>query len=336
MLLASAEAGIAISGFDTYLPEGRIEISSLVEQGHLSEDQYRRIGVRSVPVAAPEEHSSDLMIKAGRRLLERLDVAPGSVDFVITASVVPAEYLMRTLAGRVCHELGAVNANGFDLYQGCNAFVMQLELAVALLATRPSCQNVLLVAGDRWQEYSDHRVATNMVFGDAGAAALVSRSGGGIRPVAVDSLLDGSLHDLAGVAFGSRAFADRGGGPANLDYAVCDRQKLASTFIPGNLARFQRVAERVLASAGLGTGDVAALHVPSGRDDVMRKLISTLGFDLSRTNHPYLAEHGDLSSVGPYADLARLCDEPFANPGDIILSLTQGAAMVWSGLILRR
>lgn len=330
------DTDITIAGIETYLPEGRVETADLVDRGYLTEDQHRRIGVRSVPVAGPDEHPSDLMIEAGLRLLRRLEVPAADIDLVITSSVVPQEYGMRTLAGRVCHGLGAFDANGFDLYQGCNAFVMQLELAVSMLATRPSWRNVLIVAGDRWQEYTDHRIATNMIFGDAGAAALVTHGDDGIRPVAVGSLLDGYLYDIAGLPFGSRAFADHGGRPDDIRYAVFDEAKMTSSFIPANLPGFQKVADGVLAAAGLGLPDLAALHVPSGRDDVMRKLASTLGFPLSRTNHPYLADHGDLSSAGPYSDIARLCGEPHVRPGDAVLSLTQGGAMVWSGLVLRR
>lgn len=341
-MITYPESDIGIADIEIYLPEQRFEIEQLVHSGRLTPEQYRRIGVRSVPVAAPDQHPSDLMIAAGSRLLERLDVDPASVDLVITASVVPPEYQMRTLAGRVCHGLGTSNATGFDMYQGCNVLVAQLDLAYALLASRPSWNNVLLVAGDRWAEYTDERVATTMVFGDAGAAALVTRRGAaarggcGMRPVAASSLLDGYLYDMAGVPFGSRAFADHGGQQTDLCYAVWDQDKLVSSFVPINIDCFQRVAEQALDAAGLTLEQIAALHVPSGRDDVMRRLIATLGFDLERTNHPYLAEHGDLSSVGPYADIARLCAEPFVGHGDAVLSLTQGGAMVWSGLILRK
>jgi 3-oxoacyl-[acyl-carrier-protein] synthase III len=330
------DLGIGLAGIEIYLPEERFETAQLVERGKLTADQLRRIGVSSVPVAAPDQHPSDLMIEAGRRLLERLEIPASGVDLVITASVVPPEYQMRTLAGRVSHGLGTTRATGFDLYQGCNAFVTQLDLAYCLLASRPTWNNVLLVAGDRWAEYTDQRVATNMLFGDAGAAALVTRGNTWLRPVAASSLLDGYLYDMAGTPFGSRAFADHGGRPEDLSYAVFDQQKLVSAFVPTNLPSYLRVAKETLDTAGLNLEQIAGLHVPAGRDDLMRKLVTSLEFSLERTNHPYLAEHGDLSSVGPYADIARLSEEPFVAEGDYLLSLTQGGAMVWSGLILRR
>lgn len=333
----TAEVGVA--GIAGYLPPGRQPVSELADRGLLTEAERERLGVEEVPVAGPDEHPGDLMLTAARRLLDDLGVPAADVDVVITASAVPAEYQLRTLAARVVHELGAVRATGFDLNNGCNAFCSQLELASALLTARPDIHRVLLVTGDRWHEYSQQRVSTGLVWGDAGAAALVTRDAEGAAwvPVAQHSWMDGSLHAVAGVPLGSRAMAEHGGRtPEDLSYTVRDPEAIARDFVPHNADRFRAVAETVLKRAGVGWDELAAVHVPSSRRDVMGKVLRTLGWDPARSNQPYISAHGDLAASSPYVDVAALGEEPWVRAGDHLLVLTQGTGMTWSGTVLRR
>ena len=331
--------GVGVAGIAGHLPAGRQPTSQLVDSGLLTEKERERLGVDEVPVAGRDEHPSDLMLAAARRLLDGLGVPAADIDVVITAGTVPGEYQLRTLAARIVHELGAARATGFDLNNGCNAFGSQLELASALLTARPDIDAVLLVTGDRWHEYSQSQVATGLVWGDAGAAALVTRETGAAAwvPVGQYSWMDGSLHAVAGVPLGSRAMAEHGGeAPRDLSYTVRDPQAIANDFVPHNADRFHTVAETALKRAGVGWEDLAAVHVPSSRRDVMSKVLRTLGWDAARSNLPYISAHGDLAASSPYIDVAALGEEPWVRRGDHLLVLTQGTGMSWSGTVLRR
>jgi len=325
---------IGITGLYGYLPSRRISTADLVAQGHLTPAQHARYGIDSLPVAADHEHASDLMITAARRLLGRLALPPAEIGSILTVSAVPPEYGVWLRAAKVAHALGATHATGFDLSQGCNGFHCALETAVAQLTTRPGLRHVLITAGDRWGEYTRHRKAAGVLWGDAGAAAVVSVGETTRVPLAFASTMDAALHDVAYTDTGGPAAA-AGGETREPSYRIRDHRRLTDALLPQNTDRFRTVAASALRRAGVGWDGLDALYLQAGRVDLMRRHIEALGFDAARTNLAHLPQQGDLSSAAPVVSLARLLEEPCLKAGGTVLALTQGTGTVWSAMVLR-
>jgi 3-oxoacyl-[acyl-carrier-protein] synthase III len=175
------------------VPEATVTTAELAERLGVSEDWIvSRTGIRSRPVAAPDERLSDFAARAGARALSRAGVDPVDVDLVLVATLTQDE-LMPNAAPIVAHAIGADRAGAIDLGAACTGFLSGLSLAAAQIETgRAEC--ILLIGADfttRIVDWDDKRTAP--LFGDgAGAAVIGPATGelGSIGPIVLGA--DGS------------------------------------------------------------------------------------------------------------------------------------------------
>jgi 3-oxoacyl-[acyl-carrier-protein] synthase-3 len=136
-------------------------------------------GVRTRHMASDEICSSDLCAAAAKRVLERLDWDPQSIDALIFVTQ-SQDYLLPSTACLVQHWLGLSDAcAAFDVGLGCSGYPYGLWLASMMLAGGGP-KRVLLLHGEtptRFSDRSDRSVA--LLFGDAGSATALEASGEG-------------------------------------------------------------------------------------------------------------------------------------------------------------
>jgi 3-oxoacyl-[acyl-carrier-protein] synthase III len=136
-------------------------------------------GVRTRHMAPDDICSSDLCAAAAKRVLERLDWDPQSIDALIFVTQ-SQDYLLPSTACLVQHWLGLSDAcAAFDVGLGCSGYPYGLWLASMMLAGGGP-KRVLLLHGEtptRFSDRSDRSVA--LLFGDAGSATALEASGEG-------------------------------------------------------------------------------------------------------------------------------------------------------------
>jgi 3-oxoacyl-[acyl-carrier-protein] synthase-3 len=153
----------------------------------------RMAGVRRRHVASDGLCSSDLCTAAAKRVLERLDWDPHSVDALIFVTQ-SQDYLLPSTSCLVQHWLGLSNTcAAFDVGLGCSGYPYGLWLASMMLATS-GFKRVLMLHGEtpsRFADKSDRSVA--LLFGDAGSAtALEAEPGSAEEPWWFSLHTDGS------------------------------------------------------------------------------------------------------------------------------------------------
>jgi 3-oxoacyl-[acyl-carrier-protein] synthase-3 len=131
-------------------------------------------GIESRHIAAADEFTSDLAVKAGEKLFaENPALRREDVDFLILVTVSP-DYLMPFTAAIVQRRLGLPTTVGaLDTTLACSGYVYGLVLAAGLLESGRA-RNVLLLTADRfttWTAAADRSVKALM--GDAGTASLI-------------------------------------------------------------------------------------------------------------------------------------------------------------------
>lgn len=143
--------------------------------GHAIVDAtIKTTGIRSVRLASENVFVGDLFLEAGRRLLAGLDLDPSEVGGVVVTTQTP-DYRLPAVSCLLQAGLG-LSHDTFcvDINYGCSGFVYGLEQA-RLLLNDERCKHVLVFSGDvisKVLDPADHTV--RMVFGDAGAAALIT------------------------------------------------------------------------------------------------------------------------------------------------------------------
>lgn len=135
-----------------------------------------RTGIKTRHLAAPDEATSDLSLKAAQRALENAGVAPAELDLIIVATLTP-DYQMPSTACILQSKLGqserAIPA--FDIQAACSGFMYALATAKAYVEAGLAGK-VLVVGAEvlsRFLDYQDR--GTCILFGDAAGAAVVGR-----------------------------------------------------------------------------------------------------------------------------------------------------------------
>lgn len=152
-----------------------------------------RTGVRERHIAAPGEQLEDLATAAGRRALERAEVAGDELDLVLVATLAP-DQLIPNAAPLVARNLGATRAGAFDVSSACTGFLSALAMAAGQVESG-RCERALVIGADflsRLTDTSDRGTAA--LFADGAGAVVVGPpdSCGLIGPVVLRADGDGA------------------------------------------------------------------------------------------------------------------------------------------------
>ena len=264
-----------------------------------------RTGIKQRHVVQNEQ-TSDLALTVAQLLLQKANLKPEQLDFIIVATMSP-DYLTPSTAAIVQGKLHAGNALAFDINAACSGFIYALAIADKLLAG--SYQRGLVIGAEvlskliDWQERS-----TAVLFGDGSGGVLVEKS------TQVKGIV---AEDLA-------TFGDLG---AKL---TAGYQPLCSPYSSDNIAKHKKYFEM----DGRGVYDFATHEVPKSirrvlvkanweKDDVQwfllhqanGRIISAIAKHLNILEEKFLeniAKYGNTSA----ASVPILLDEA-VNSGDI-------------------
>jgi len=130
-------------------------------------------GVRTRHIASESICSSDLSIAAAKRVLERLQWKPESVDALVFVTQSP-DYLLPSTSCLAHRELGLSDAcAAYDIGLGCSGYPYALWQASMMLSAG-GLKRILVLHGEtpsRFSDNSDRAVA--LLFGDAGSATAL-------------------------------------------------------------------------------------------------------------------------------------------------------------------
>lgn len=133
----------------------------------------QKTGIYERRIAAEDEYSSDLAIKAAIKLFEESAIDPKSIDFVLFCTQSP-DYFLPTTACILQQKLGIpTSAGALDYNLGCSGFVYGLALAKGLVAAGIA-KNILLITAETYSKFINHQDKSNRtIFGDAASASLI-------------------------------------------------------------------------------------------------------------------------------------------------------------------
>ncbi|MCC2666776.1 MAG: beta-ketoacyl-ACP synthase 3 [Gammaproteobacteria bacterium] len=171
---------VFIKAIEYYLPTGTLDNATIHEQfPEWSVDKIsEKTGIKKRKIAAPQEFSSDLAIKAAEKFFQQHAVNPKEIDFILLCTQSP-DYFLPTTACIIQDKLGIpTTAGALDFNLGCSGFVYGLALAKGLIATN-SLKNVLLLTAETYSKFiNPHDKSNRTIFGDGAAATLVCSTQG--------------------------------------------------------------------------------------------------------------------------------------------------------------
>ncbi len=169
--------GAIIRGLGISLPDDILTNADLERMVDTSDEWIvTRTGIRErriLPKDSPLK-ASDLGAAAARQALERAGVKAEDVGAVLVGGIVPDMQFPAT-ACIIQEKIGARHAFAFDITAACSGFVYGVNMA-SLLIDSGQCDHVLVIGAEtlsRVTDWTDRN--TCVLFGDAGAAAVLSR-----------------------------------------------------------------------------------------------------------------------------------------------------------------
>ena len=122
----------------SYVPERVVtnaEVDALIGE---STDSWlvANVGIRERRWMAPEQVTSDLIVEASKKALERAGISAADLDLIIVSTDTP-DYLSPSTSVVVQTKLGAETAGCYDVNSACAGWVTALDQGARYLITSP-------------------------------------------------------------------------------------------------------------------------------------------------------------------------------------------------------
>jgi 3-oxoacyl-[acyl-carrier-protein] synthase-3 len=161
-----------VRGCGSYLPE-RVLSNKDLERMFETSDEWivQRTGIKERHIAADDETTSMLAIKACQAALADAGMDASEIDLIICGTSTP-DYTFPSTASLIQHGLGITQGAAFDIQAVCTGFVYALSTADKFL-TSGSHKRALVIGAETFSRIIDWQDRTTAVlFGD-GAGAIV-------------------------------------------------------------------------------------------------------------------------------------------------------------------
>ena len=165
----------AFRSIGAYVPKKILTNDDLATMVDTSDDWItKRTGIKERHIAAKEEFTSDMGVKAAKLAIERSGLVKEEIDMVVCATISPDYFCMPSTATIISAKLGLKNVTAFDISAACTGFIYTLSIAKAFIESGMK-KNVLIIGAEKLSaitDYSDR--GTCILFGDGAGAAVIS------------------------------------------------------------------------------------------------------------------------------------------------------------------
>lgn len=269
-------AGIASIG--SYVPERVMTNDDLAKIVDTNDEWiFQRTGIRERRIARPDEYTSDMAIHAAKKALERAELSPADIDYILVATASPDNTFPNT-ACWVQKGMGMGDVPALDISTACAGFVYALELGAALVNTE-AYKNVLVIGAEKLSaitNYTDR--GSCILFADGAGAAVVTLTEGTGTVVCSRNGARFDYDALNVAAGGSRL-------PASHDTVEKNMHTIAlkgRTVYKFAVQKFEEMAREACARAGITPEQVALVVPHQANVNIIESAMGRVGIPLDR------------------------------------------------------
>lgn len=321
---------VGIVGVGKYLPKKVLTNYDLEKMVDTSDEWITsRTGIKERHMAAKNEATSDLAIKAAKSALEDAHLKPSDLDLIIVATITP-DMAFPSVACLLQNALSAKNAASFDVSAACAGFVYAMTIAQQFIA-RGAYKNALVVGAEILSSITDWKDRnTCVLFGDgAGAVVMSEVKSGGILSTYLGS--DGSKGNLLMIpGGGSRHPCSRETIDKRLHYTKMQGNELFKLAV----TTMAHAAQVALKKAGIECKDVDLLIPHQANIRIIMAMAKKLGLPAEKI-YLNIQKYGNMSSASTATALCEAVKEGRIRKGDIVLVDAFGAGLVWGACVIK-
>jgi 3-oxoacyl-[acyl-carrier-protein] synthase-3 len=313
-----------IAGTGSYLPEKVVTNRDLEKTLDTSDEWIQtRTGIRQRHVAADEEATSDLALRASVKALEAAGIAAADVDLIVVATTTPD----MVFPGTACilqSKLGIKGCPAFDVQAVCSGFIYALATADQFVRTG-QYRHALVVGAEIYSRILDWKDrGTCVLFGDGAGAVVLRRSA---EPGILGAKLhaDGSHAKLLCVP-GTVAGGQVAGRPlVHMDGGAVF--KFAVTVL-------DEVVGEILADTGIAISQVDWLVPHQANIRIIQATAKRLGLDMK---HVVLTvdRHANTSAASIPLALDEAVRDGRIRPGQHVLMEAIGGGFTWGAVLVK-
>jgi len=323
----------AVTGCGMYMP-ARVMTNHDLEKLVETSDEWitTRTGIKERRIAAPEQAASDLALPAARQALEEAGIGPADLGAIIVATMTP-DMVFPSTACWLQGALGAVPCAAFDLLAACSGYGYALSAAQGFIVSRQA-RHVLVVAAENLSKFTDFTDRTSCIlFGDGAGATVVSAAPPGARGEVLYTMMGAD-----GVNSGSMVLPAGGSRTPPTHETVDGRQhyiKLRGREVFQLAVRkIVEVVSQCLKACGLAIGDVALLIPHQMNLRIIQAAGERLAIPMERV-FVNIDRYGNTGAATVPVALHEAHTQGRLRSGDIVVFVTFGAGLSWSGAVLR-
>ena len=317
-----------VLGCGSYLPQRILTNEDLARSVDTSDEWIvQRTGIRERHIAAPEELTSEIGLKAARAALDNAGIDAQSIDLIVLGTSTP-DNTFPASAVSIQAGLGITHGAAFDLQAVCSGFVYGLATADGLMRTG-AFKRALVIGSETFSRILDWTDRTTCVlFGDgAGAVVLDAQQQPGHREDR--GLL--TIHLRSDGRYKSKLYVD--GGPSSTGTVGHLRMEGREVFRHA-VAMITDVVEDAFAATGYSAADIDWFVPHQANKRIIDGSAHKLGID-PRKVITTVDKHGNTSAASiPLALAVGLADGRIKR-GDLLLLEAMGGGFTWGAALLR-
>jgi len=292
----------------------------------------KRTGIKERRIAAEDEVTSDLGVKASLMAIERAGIAKEDVDLIICATLSPDYLCMPSTACVIAGKLGINNVMAFDISAACSGFVYMLSMAKAFIESGAK-KNILIIGAEKISsviDYTDR--GTCILFGDGAGAAII-----GVTEDKNESIVD--VHASADGRYGDYLITPGCGSKNPCSQETLDN-RLNYIKMQGN--DVYKIAVKTLTNDVieiLETNAILASEVDhfiphQANYRIIEAVRSKLNFPVEKTVLT-VAKYGNTSAASIPMAMNDAYEEGRIKKGDLMLLDTFGGGFTWASALVR-
>ena len=188
----------AFRSIGAYAPEKILTNDDLTKMVDTTDEWItKRTGIKERRIAAENETTSDMAVKAAEKAIERSGLKKSDIDMIVVATISPDYFNMPSTATVVAHKMGLDQVPAFDISAACTGFIYVLSVAKAFIESGMK-KNVLIVGAEKMSAITDYTDrGTCILFGDGAGAAVISATENKDEAIVdIHTAADGSLGDF--------------------------------------------------------------------------------------------------------------------------------------------
>ncbi|MFW6162098.1 MAG: beta-ketoacyl-ACP synthase III [Planctomycetota bacterium] len=323
----------AIAGCGMYLPDHVMtnhDLERLVDTA--DEWIVSRTGIRERRIARPDQAASDLALPAARQAIAEAGLQPADLDLILCASMTPDMNFPST-GCFLQAKLDAVPIPALDVLAACSGYGYSLALARGMICAG-LMDHILVIGTEVLSKFTDWTDRSSCIlFGDGAGATVVSAcEEGGPGEILYTTMGADGIR--------SRSMTMPAGGSANPPTHETVDARMHFVKLRGRevyqlaVRQIVEVINECVQACGLTTDDIDLVVPHQMNERIMQAAVERLDMEM---DHLYvnIDRYGNTGAATVPIALHEAHDAGRLGRGDVVVLVTFGAGLSWSGAVLR-